>query len=259
MRVRLPQLWCWPSHSCWRLRQPVGGQSPGDATLDGERGAEQGPPLQVGDKPGFDATAAPGGSQERRVDEDPAGNPCVAGELLITYKEGVSATSEATIFQRAEGKILATLPEIDARHISFPEIKAEDSEEVREEALEEKENDLEQNPKVEAADYNYIRKAHATPNDQYFSLQWGLPRINATQAWDVTKRNGTSIAVVDTGTDQTHPEFGGPQDTSPERLREQRQRGQRRERRCGDRLGDHRASGRRDQPIARRLSTVDGD
>ena len=47
----------------------------------------------------------------------------------------------------------------------------------------------------------------ATPNDTYYSLQWGLPRIGAPVAWDVTR--GTTqvmIAVVDSGFDYGHPD-----------------------------------------------------
>jgi serine protease len=54
---------------------------------------------------------------------------------------------------------------------------------------------------------NYIYKALATPNDQYYGYQWHYPQINLPQAWDIT--NGDSnviVAVIDTGILSQHPD-----------------------------------------------------
>jgi len=43
-------------------------------------------------------------------------------------------------------------------------------------------------------------KAATIPNDPLFSVQWGLDRINAPEAWDITKGStAIKVAVVDTG------------------------------------------------------------
>jgi subtilisin family serine protease len=59
------------------------------------------------------------------------------------------------------------------------------------------------------------------PNDQLFSLQWGLHNIgqgggmvnadiNAPEAWDMSRGSSSvRIAVIDTGVALTHPEFSG--------------------------------------------------
>lgn len=61
---------------------------------------------------------------------------------------------------------------------------------------------------VASADLNYIRKAFATPNDEFYGYQWHYPLINAPQAWDVTTgRTDVIVAVIDTGVYMAHPDL----------------------------------------------------
>lgn len=62
---------------------------------------------------------------------------------------------------------------------------------------------------VEYAEPDYIVKVVETPNDTYFDRQWGMPKIQAPSAWDVTHGNsGMKIAILDTGIDRDHPDLG---------------------------------------------------
>src|SRR4051812_36686772 len=47
----------------------------------------------------------------------------------------------------------------------------------------------------------------AAGGDPLRSLQWGLAKIQAPQAWAVTRGAGAVIAVLDTGIDLTHPDL----------------------------------------------------
>jgi hypothetical protein len=51
-----------------------------------------------------------------------------------------------------------------------------------------------------------------TPNDLFYSHQWGLPAIEAEAAWNITRGDpSVIIAVVDVGVDFTHPELAHAQ------------------------------------------------
>ncbi len=64
---------------------------------------------------------------------------------------------------------------------------------------------------VATADLNYIRRAYAVPNDEFYPLQWHYPLINLPQAWDI--ESGTSspvtVAVIDTGVALDHQDLQG--------------------------------------------------
>ena len=56
-----------------------------------------------------------------------------------------------------------------------------------------------------------------TPNDSYYSTQWGLPKISAPSAWDI-QRNATAItvAVLDTGVRYDHTDLSANMWTNPQ-------------------------------------------
>ncbi len=52
---------------------------------------------------------------------------------------------------------------------------------------------------TEAIEPNYLYHAFLAPNDPFYSQQWNLRSINVEAAWDETKGNGVTVAVIDTG------------------------------------------------------------
>ncbi len=83
-------------------------------------------------------------------------------------------------------------------------------------------------PNVEYAEPNYLLTIQIAPNDPYyqdsyptntvnrdpswnpaFDYQWNLKNIKSEGGWNLTTRNSNIVAaVIDTGIDYTHPEFG---------------------------------------------------
>jgi len=65
-------------------------------------------------------------------------------------------------------------------------------------------------PYVEYAEPNYIAYISRTPNDPNWSSQWGMTKIEAPAAWDITTgSDSVTIAIVDTGVDLLHPDLNG--------------------------------------------------
>ncbi len=63
---------------------------------------------------------------------------------------------------------------------------------------------------VAYAQPNYIRRAFATPNDEFFPLQWHYPLIGLPEAWEITTGDPTvTVAVIDTGVVMNHPDLQG--------------------------------------------------
>jgi thermitase len=55
---------------------------------------------------------------------------------------------------------------------------------------------------------NFIATALAVPNDPMYGNQWNLAKIHAAESFD-TAHAGSTIAVIDTGVDSTHPDMSG--------------------------------------------------
>jgi len=61
---------------------------------------------------------------------------------------------------------------------------------------------------VKSIEPDYQYKIQLVPNDTSYSEDWGLPKISATSAWDITTGSSSmKIATVDTGVDGLHTEL----------------------------------------------------
>jgi len=122
-----------------------------------------------------------------------------AEEILIKFRPDVNPSEMAQIHRQQGGQVKETIPSIGVQVVTIPSGKAA-----------EKVKGYSANPKVLYAEANYLATAIYTPDDAYFDKQWGLNKIQAPQAWDVTKgSNSIEIAILDTGVDLDHPDLTG--------------------------------------------------
>ena len=69
-------------------------------------------------------------------------------------------------------------------------------------------NELSARNDVEYAEPNYVVYATKIPNDPSYGSLWGLPKISAPPAWDISTGSTAYVAgVIDTGIDYMHPDL----------------------------------------------------
>lgn len=118
-------------------------------------------------------------------------------EIVVRFKPGTTPWEMAMVHGRAGGRVNATIPAIGVQVVTVPARTA--AARMRSYAA---------HPRVMYAEPNYIAEIIAEPNDPYFSSQWGLHKVEAPAAWDITTGSGgMSIAILDTGVDPNHPDL----------------------------------------------------
>lgn len=123
--------------------------------------------------------------REKRLDH-PADH--ATGEILVSFKEGVSESTKAAVHARHGGKRTRV-----GYGRAFDVVGSPGK---TDEALIES---YESDPNVSYAEPNYKIHAHLEPNDQYFGFQWHMPQVKAQAAWDISTGLGVIVAVIDTG------------------------------------------------------------
>ena len=118
--------------------------------------------------------------------------------LLVKFKAGATHQEKSLIHRTHGAMIIGEIEQLGVQILQVPANKVlEKAQAYGREAA------------VEFAEPDYIAKALEVPDDSLYSQQWGMPRITAPGAWDISKGAGIKIAILDTGVDQDHPELTG--------------------------------------------------
>ena len=126
-----------------------------------------------------------------------AGKNWKTGQVLVKPKAGLSDDEFDKILRGNQGKIKEKIGNLRVHVVSVPE----NAEEAVVRALS-------KNPHIEFAELDMAYVAETTvPNDPSFTSAWHLPKIQTPNAWDVSKADGITIAILDTGVDSTHPDL----------------------------------------------------
>jgi subtilisin family serine protease len=138
----------------------------------------------------------------------------VAGQVLVLFQPGRVPLTEAGATSQVERTLAAAgvsagietrLEDPNGFVLTLTSAPTEITGEREAAAL----TALRARPEVRAADLNFVRTLHATPNDPGYPNQWAYRHIAAPAAWDTAQALGVTVAVLDTGLDMNHPEFRG--------------------------------------------------
>ncbi|MBI4084880.1 MAG: S8 family serine peptidase [Candidatus Levybacteria bacterium] len=123
----------------------------------------------------------------------------VTGRIVVKRKQGIAAaTVDAAITRKFKTKTRKNLPQTRTKVLDVPA--------GQENAIIAA---LKQNPMIEYVGPVAYATVNFEPNDPEFINQYGLKKISAPSAWDITKGNGVKVAIVDTGIDTSHEDLSG--------------------------------------------------
>jgi len=115
------------------------------------------------------------------------------GVVLVGFRPGTGASRRSAIEAAAGAKHLRTIGA--GTHVLH----------VARGRVEQRIAQLRRYREVRCAEPDYVVHAAVTPNDTSYNQLWGLPKVKADQAWNVTMgSSNVVVGVVDTGVDYSH-------------------------------------------------------
>lgn len=120
------------------------------------------------------------------------------GELLVKFKKSANSLSVAETTEKMGANLIETFEDLDWVRIKLP------ADLPVEKALEK----YKAFGEIESAQPNYYYHLQVTPNDTQFGSLYGMTKISAPAAWDLTTGSAnTVVAVIDTGSKYTHEDL----------------------------------------------------
>jgi len=118
-------------------------------------------------------------------------------QILVKFKSDVTLPEAAQIHRQLGGQVKESIAGIGVQVVTVP--SGQEKAKAKAYAA---------NAKVAYAEPDFVAEALGSPDDPGFGNQWGMVKIQAPQAWDVTTGSpGISIAILDTGVDLDHPDL----------------------------------------------------
>lgn len=120
-----------------------------------------------------------------------------ADRVVVKFKAGTDDVAKQQIHSRHGGSVIGEISHLDIQVVRVPPGKALT-----------KVKDYKSEAAIEFCEPDFVAYAIGVPSDTYFGSQWGMTKVQAPEAWDVTTGQSTiRIAILDTGIDQDHEDL----------------------------------------------------
>ena len=117
--------------------------------------------------------------------------------LLVKFKPGIDANAMAEVHQKTGAKFEYIITGLGVQLVTVPPGQGAA-----------KLSAYRMQKEVSYAEADALAQAVDVPNDPYLGSQWGLTKVQGSQAWDITKGSrDVDIAILDTGIDLEHPDL----------------------------------------------------
>lgn len=117
--------------------------------------------------------------------------------ILVQFRPGASLPQVAEAHRQMGGKAKEVIPGVGVQVIEVPRGHAI----ARARAYS-------AHPLVTYAEPDRAARATGSPDDPWFANQWGMVRVQAPEAWEVTTGSAAiNVAILDTGIDTAHPDL----------------------------------------------------
>jgi thermitase len=118
------------------------------------------------------------------------GEKCVPDELLVKFRPGTPAVVQAAVHRSMRAQVRGRIEALGVELVSLPQGSNLRTAVIR----------YSVNPSVVYAETNLLYSTHSVPNDPSFAQEWGMDKIQAPAAWNVTQgRPDVTIAILDSG------------------------------------------------------------
>lgn len=125
----------------------------------------------------------------------------VPGELIIKFYPHLEKSAVENFLADHDGKIITQFRASGAVHVSFGNTKSIN--ETRSLAAR-----ITASPGVEYVEANTVIRLENTPDDPQLGSLWGMEKISAEAAWEISTGNrDVVVAVIDSGVDYNHPDL----------------------------------------------------
>src|SRR4030042_826973 len=137
---------------------------------------------------GFSASSAADNGQNKSALPD---------RLLVQFKPGTTGAQMSAIHRNMGAELETVIPAIGVHIVKVPKGQGLS-----------KAMAYRMQSGVQFVEGDSVAQIVDVPNDSYYGSQWGMGKVLAPQAWDITRGSSSiRIAILDTGIDLEHPDL----------------------------------------------------